>query len=82
MDVTRAAGLSPEVAKAIDDLFEYHPWDEAQREKGKKVREALASAVKVIVDNVPPCASRSVAIRKVFEARMDANAAITHHGQC
>ena len=41
----------------------------------------LAHAVKIIVANVPESADRSVAIRKIREARMDANSAITHHGK-
>ncbi len=70
-----------EVEKAIDDAFEYHPWTEEQIAKGKEVREALATAVKVIVANVPPGPDRTVAIRKIREARMDANSAITHGGK-
>lgn len=81
MDFIRATQLTPEVGAAIDDAFEYHPWDEQQREQGKEIREALAMAVKAIVKNAPPCADRSAAIRKLREARMDANSAITHRGK-
>ncbi len=77
----RATELTPEVAAAIDDAFEYHAWDGAQVAKGAAVRKALADAVKVIVANVPPSADRSIAIRKIREARMDANSAITHGGK-
>lgn len=81
MDFTRATELTAEVANSIDDAFEYHPWSEEQVEKGKEVRFALAEAVKVIVRNVPPGPDRTVAIRKIREARMDANSAITHGGR-
>lgn len=81
MDFTRAPEVTPEVATAIDDAFLYHAWDAEMVRKGTLVREALASAVKVIVANVPPGPDRTVAIRKVREARMDANSAITHGGQ-
>jgi hypothetical protein len=81
MEFLRASELTPEVAKAIDDAFDYHPWDADQVESGRKVREALAEAVKVIVAHVPPSADRSAAIRKIREARMDANSAITHRGK-
>ncbi len=80
-DFTRAQVLTFEVAKAIDAAFEYQPWDGAQKECGEYVRRALAEAVKVIVANVPPCPDRSAAIRKLREARMDANSAITHRGK-
>jgi uncharacterized protein (DUF3084 family) len=81
MDFTRADRVTPEVAQAIDDAFDYHAWGESQTNAGASVRIALATAVKVIVDHVPPCADRSAAIRKIREARMDANSAITHGGK-
>lgn len=81
MDFTRASELTQEVEKQIEDAFEYHPWTEEQRMKGAAVRGALAQAVKMIVQNVPPSPDRSAAIRKIREARMDANSAITHGGK-
>lgn len=80
-NITRFEGASPESAKTIDDMFEYHRWTDEQTTKGQKVRSALADAVKVIVENVPASADRSAAIRKLREARMDANSAITHNGK-
>ena len=76
-----APELTPEISAQIDDMFEYHPWDADKVLKGKIVREALATAVKVIVENVPPGPDRTVAIRKIREARMDANSAIMHSGK-
>jgi hypothetical protein len=81
MDFTRAAKLDAEAITAIDDAFEYHRWDDQQEKQGAAIREALATAVKVIVANAPPCPDRSAAIRKLREARMDANSAISHHGR-
>lgn len=81
MDFTRASELTPEVEAAVDDAFDYHPWDRDQTEKGRLIREALAAGVKVIIANAPPCPDRNAAIRKLRDARMDANSAITHHGK-
>lgn len=81
MDFTRATELTAEVEAAIEDAFEYHKWDEAKIAAGSRVRKALADAVKVIVADVPPGPDRTVAIRKIREARMDANSAITHGGK-
>ena len=78
---TAAKELTPEVEAAIDDAFAYRKWDDAQVASGKRVVQALASAVKVIISDVPPCPDRTVAIRKIREARMDCNSAITHGGQ-
>jgi hypothetical protein len=64
----------------VDDMFTYHSWSKDQVEKGNKVKEALAEACKVIYRNVPISSDRSSAIRKLREARMDANSAITHNG--
>lgn len=81
IDFTRATELTEEVAAAIDDAFEYHPWTADQVEIGKMVREKLASAVRCLVALVPPGPDRTTAIRKIREARMDANSAITHGGK-
>lgn len=81
MEFTKATVVTPEVEKAIDDAFDYQPWDEAKTAKGRAVRAALAHAVKIIVSSCPPCADRSTAIRKIREARMDCNSAITHEGK-
>ena len=81
MDFTRANTDSEEVRAAIADAFQYHPWDAAKTAQGDHIRKALAEAVAVIVANAPPCPDRSAAIRKIREARMDANSAITHNGK-
>jgi hypothetical protein len=80
-DFTRARTMTPEVDKAIDDAFDYHKWTDEQTMAGELIRTALASAVKTIVRNAPPSADRSAAIRKIREACMDANSAITHGGK-
>lgn len=49
--------------------------------KGELVRSALGNALKVIIENVPPSADRSAAVRKLRECRMDCNSAITHNGE-
>lgn len=70
--------VSPEELALV---MNYHPWDQEKIEKGNKVREALSNAIRVIVENVPPSADRSAAIRKLRDCRMDCNSAITHNGQ-
>jgi hypothetical protein len=81
MDFTRADKLTPEVAEAVADAFDYHTWSDQMAVKGAKIRVALANAVLVIIENAPPSPDRSAAIRKIREARMDANSAITHGGK-
>jgi hypothetical protein len=81
VDFTRAAELTAEVQRAIEDAFEYHPWNSEQQDKGALVRAFLCDAVKAIVRHVPPGPDRSAAIRKIREARMDCNSAITHGGK-
>ena len=76
-----ATQLTPTVSKEIDDAFTYHSWNDEQVKKGNAVREACATAVKALIENVPPCPTRTTAIRKLMEARMDANSAITHNGK-
>lgn len=80
-DFTRATVVDEEVDKTVEDLFTYHPWGPEQTIKGNAVRDALAKAVRAIIANAPPSPDRSAAIRKIREARMDANSAITHGGK-
>jgi hypothetical protein len=76
VDFTRATELTPEVEEAVDYAFEYHEWNAKQIKDGKTIRDALATAVKWIVELVPPGPDRAVAIRKIRDARMDCNCAI------
>lgn len=80
-DLNRATELTPEVVAAIHDMFMYHEWEAGQVAAGTAVRGALEDAVRIIVKCVPPGPDRSVAIRKIREARMDCNSAITHGGK-
>jgi hypothetical protein len=81
IDVNRAAALTGDVSATLDDMFEYHEWNQTQAENGRQVRQALVQAAKTIIDCVPPSPDRTVALRKLREARMDANSAITHGGK-
>ncbi len=79
-------GFNPSRATSIideelKDIFDYHPWTPEQIESGKKIRETLAQAFKAIIEGCPPSADRTTALRKIREARMDANSAITHGGK-
>ncbi len=76
-----ANGLDTEAKETIRDMFEYHKWNELQVAQGGEVCEALMKAVEVIVEHVPASPDRSAAIRKLREARMDCNSAITHGGK-
>lgn len=81
MDITRATELSDEVKDSVRDMFMYHPWSSEQVIRGGRVRDALMEAVMTIIENVPPSPDRTVAIRKLRDARMDCNSAITHGGK-
>lgn len=87
-EMTKTAGDSnyapPAAPLSLDnvvDAFQYHPWDREQREAGTQVVDALIAAAKTILRVVPAGADRTVALRKLREARMDANSAITHRGR-
>lgn len=78
LNLNQATQIEPD---ELDNIFEYAPWDQKQIKKGAIVRNALKEAFAQIIENVPPCADRSAALRKIREARMDCNAAITHNGK-
>lgn len=79
--IPRATELTPEVEAEIEAMFHYQEWNRTQIAAGILVRNALADAVRIIIANVPPGGDRSTAIRKLREARMDCNSAITFNGR-
>jgi hypothetical protein len=72
---------SPEVEEEVRELLSYHKLTDPQIEKGQAVREQAIQLVLTIIRNVPPGPDRTVAIRKIREAVMDANSCITHNGR-
>ena len=76
-----ASGISIEITDTIKDMLTYHIWNPEQISQGTEVKEAFAQALRTIIQCVPPSADRSCAIRKLREARMDCNSAITHEGK-
>jgi len=60
----------------IDAVFTYQKPTEDQIVAYAKLRAAAKDFATAILDNTPPCADQSAAIRKVREAVMTANAAI------
>ena len=81
VDLNRSTEVNEKEEDVIVDMFKYHPWSAEMELRGAHVRDVLMSAVAVIIKNVPPSPDRSTAIRKLREARMDCNSAITHSGQ-
>ncbi len=65
----------------IEDAMTYQPWTRAQSDAGQIVKEALTFAAKAILRSCPDSAFRSVALRNIIEARMNANAAISFRGR-
>lgn len=65
----------------VREAFTYAPWDQEQVDAGKQVTEALIAAAETILRVVPESPLRTRAINGLFDARMIANAAITHRGK-
>lgn len=62
--------------------FTYHaPEDELTIAKYRAIREAGLHLAEIIVENTPPSADQTAAVRKVREAVMTANAALACGGQ-
>ena len=77
----RATEVNGEVRHILEDQYEYHPWDADKQRRGEQVRCALKDAAAMIIQVVPPSPDRTTALRKLREARMDCNSAITHDGK-
>lgn len=78
MNLNQATSINDEEVK---DIMDYHKWSDEQIKIGQAISESIGAALKIIINTVPPCADRSAAIRKLRDARMDANSAITHNGK-
>lgn len=65
----------------IEDAMTYQPWTRDQQDAGQVVKEALTLAAKAILRSCPDSAFRSVALRNIIDARMNANAAISFRGR-
>ena len=61
---------------AIEELFTYHSPSEVQRDQYLRIRSAAKSLVRVIDSTCPAGPDRTVAVRKVRDAVMTANASI------
>lgn len=68
-------------SEQIDNIFTYHAPDEVQKQQYEKIRQAAKLLANVIVDNTPPSADQSAAMRKLRECVMTANASIALGGK-
>lgn len=68
-------------AEEIENWFTYHTPNDTQQMSYKAIREAAKTLAQVIVNNTPPSADQSAAIRKVREAVHAANASIACGGK-
>lgn len=75
------AHLTPDDAEAINALFSYQPVDKIDQDRMKVIRDVAKLLAQTIMINCPRCSDRTVAIRKVREAMMTANASIALQGR-
>lgn len=59
----------------LDNWFTHHPPMPEDIEAYQKIRDAANVFAAIIIDNTPPSADQTVAIRKIRESVMVANAA-------
>ena len=65
----------------LDNWFTYHSPGEGDAQRYETIRKAGRAFAQVIVDNTPPSADQTVALRKIREAVMTANASIACGGK-
>ncbi len=74
-------GNRGEIMREVHDMFVYHSPNPEQLKNMTQIRDALENAFNTILEYAPPSADRSAALRKLREARMDANSSIVHNGK-
>lgn len=81
----RATGNDVHPVEVIDEsvrrIFTYQEWTPEQIQAGQVVRDALASAYKALINNVPSGPTRTRAMNALIDSRLLANAAITFPGE-
>lgn len=65
----------------IEDIFTYHAPTEEQREKYQRINEAYIECAKKIAKEMPSGPGKTVAMRKLSEARMSTNQAVALGGR-
>ncbi len=65
----------------VDEVFTYHSPTEETIPHYVRIREAGKALALVILESTPRCTDQQVAIRKVREAVMTANAAVALNGE-
>jgi len=69
--------MHPDIVDEIENWFEYHPpTGEDQIRAYGNIRKAGKEFALAIARNVPNCADRTAAVRKIREAVMTANAGL------
>ncbi len=81
LSLNYASGDTAEIRALIEERFTYKQWTAEQVAHGKAVTEAGIDFASAIVAHVPPSATRTRSLNLIEEARMLANAAITHDGK-
>lgn len=65
----------------LENWFTYHAPNAEQLPKYQAIREAALKFAQVVVENTPPSADQTAAIRKIREATFTANASIACNGE-
>jgi hypothetical protein len=65
----------------LENWFSYHNPQPDQIKKYAAIRDAALAFAEVVVENTPPCADQTAAVRKIREATFTANASIACNGE-
>lgn len=70
-----------EARAAVEEVFTYSAWSDEQNEQVRTWLMHSRQRQMEIMIHVPPSPSRTLALNHLIDARMLANAAITHKGK-
>jgi len=72
--------MSKDLRDKIEEIFSYHAPDASQQDKYARIRSAAKIFAYEVLNNTPPCADQTTAIRHIRDAVMTANAAVALKG--
>jgi RecA/RadA recombinase len=68
-------------SEGIEEAFTYHPPTKEQQELYVQMRDKFKDLAQFIIDTVPASATRTVALRKLWETSITVNSAIATEGK-
>ena len=73
--------MPPLSKQDLIDIFSHHPPSQGDTKRYQAIRAGALQFAQILIENTPPSADQTVAIRKLRESVMTANSAVALKGK-